>query len=390
MNLTRPLWFVALALCALHLSRPPCANAAGRPAHAHPGGVLKRLSIAAFPGSGQNSIQALATDATGNIYVAGTTGSPDFPVHNAAQAQFGDARIMRTTDRGTTWAPVGSPPQDVTVVVPDPVAPGILFAGGDTGIYKSTDAGRTWRQVYQNPNLGYTFGGALVIDPGNHLRLAAIAPFTGALLRSFDGGETWVASQPVCPLSGCGGQLSADPTGSGTLLISSLVLSISRDWGATVQALAPPVGGGVTTAVFDPSHPGWIYAAGSMGVSGSLWLSTDYGTTWTMKGSPPTVFSGILNLAVDPDQPDILVAATPDGLYSTTDGATTWVPTQGHGAFFSVNGHAPFALLSHRCGPGGGLVALGGMQQVAFSPDDGATWNTPQLSQVSSVTAGPG
>jgi uncharacterized protein (TIGR03437 family) len=30
------------------------------------------------------------------------------------------------------------------------------------------------------------------------------------------------------------------------------------------------------------------------------------------------------------------------------------------------------------------------MQQVAFSPDYGATWNTAQLSQVSSVTAGPG
>jgi uncharacterized protein (TIGR03437 family) len=389
-HLMRPLWFVALALYTLHLSRPPGVNAARLAAYADPGGVLKRLSIAAFPGSGQNVIQALATDTTGNIYIAGTTGSPDFPIHNAAQAQFGDARILRTTDQGATWTPVGSPLQDVTAVVPDPVAPQVFFAGGDSGIYKSTDAGRTWRRVYQYPNPGYPFGGALVIDPGNHLRLAAIAPFTGALVRSLDGGETWAAGQPVSPLSGSGGQLSADPTGSGTLLISSPVLAISRDWGATVHPITPPVGGGVTAAVFDPSHPGWIYAAGSRGVSGNLWLSMDYGTTWTGKASPPSTFSLILNLAVDPDQPNILVASTPDALYKSMDGAATWVRTQSPTVSFSVEGHSPFVLLSSRCGPGGGLFALGGMQQVAFSPDDGATWNTAQLSQVSSVTTGPG
>lgn len=86
------------------------------------GGVLSQLGIAAFGGSGQTSIQAAAADASGNIYIAGTATSPDFPVKNAAQPVFGAARILRTTDLGVTWTRVGSPPDaTVTAVAPDPV-----------------------------------------------------------------------------------------------------------------------------------------------------------------------------------------------------------------------------------------------------------------------------
>jgi hypothetical protein len=155
--------------------------------------VLGGLSIASFGGSGQNSIQASAADSSGNIYLAGTTSSPDFPVKNAVQPSFGESRIMRTTDLGVTWTRVGSPPQDVNLVVPDPVALQILFAAGTTGIYKSTDRGQSWRQVWQSQPALFANAADLVIDPGNHLRLAATVPFGGGLIRSLDGGETWTA-----------------------------------------------------------------------------------------------------------------------------------------------------------------------------------------------------
>ena len=54
-------------------------------------------------GSGTTSIADLATDADGNLYIAGTTTSPDLPVTIAAQASLGEAQIMRSTDRGATW-----------------------------------------------------------------------------------------------------------------------------------------------------------------------------------------------------------------------------------------------------------------------------------------------
>jgi hypothetical protein len=37
------------------------------------------IRLVSFAGSGQESIQAMVADSQGNIYVAGTTTSPDFP-----------------------------------------------------------------------------------------------------------------------------------------------------------------------------------------------------------------------------------------------------------------------------------------------------------------------
>ena len=71
-----------------------------------PAGVLNRFAIARFRGSGTESIQALASDATGNLYVAGSTTSPDFPVKNAAQPLMGEGVLMRSNDGGVTWRKV--------------------------------------------------------------------------------------------------------------------------------------------------------------------------------------------------------------------------------------------------------------------------------------------
>lgn len=63
--------------------------AAGRPRltieSGGPGGVLQQLTLANLGGAGQTTIQALQRDAAGNIYVAGTTGSLNFPVKHAAR-----------------------------------------------------------------------------------------------------------------------------------------------------------------------------------------------------------------------------------------------------------------------------------------------------------------
>jgi uncharacterized protein (TIGR03437 family) len=355
-----------------------------------PGGVLRHLSFASFTGSGQTSIQSVATDTAGNVYVAGTTSSSDLPVENAAQPVFGEARILRSTDLGATWSRLGNLPVDISAVAPDPVAPQVLFAGGSTGIYKSADAGQTWRLVHAFAS-GTSVSVSIAIDPGNHLRVAALTSYGNTLSRSLDGGETWSDSRGPSVVTA--GTLVVDPSASGALIAGSFGISISRDWGVTFSPLGPP-GGTPSTAAFDPSHPGWIYVGTSLGAQGRLSLSTDFGATWTSKASPPTGFSLILNLAVDPDQSSTLVAATPDGFYKSTDGADSWTRVSAPGRSFLPEGHYAFALVSRRCSPTGGLFALGsaaaGTYQVAFSPDGGTSWNTPRLTQVTSVTTGLG
>lgn len=387
--------FAVILLFTLDFASAPRGIAAAPQEQSDAGGVLRKLSIASLGGSGQTSIQALATDSRGNIFVAGTTNAPDFPVKNAAQPVLADATILRTNDLGTTWTRVGSPPGVASVLVPDPVAPQVLFAGTSIGIFKSSDGGQTWRQVYAfQPNSqfgGLQFNGSLVIDPANHLRLAALGSnnSSGALIRSLDNGETWTSG---CPVDTCGGQLIADPSGSGALGMVANYLYVSRDWGLTFTPTRPPASNALIAAAMVPSRPGWIYASGAAGTLGNLSLSMDYGATWTTKANPPTNFSGIYGLAVDPDQFNVLVAATPDGLYLSKDSAASWV-FQSSFTQEDLGMQANFALVSHQCNQAGGLFAIAALgyyrSQAAFSPDYGITFTTSQLSYVAGVATGP-
>jgi uncharacterized protein (TIGR03437 family) len=344
-----------------------------------PGGVLQRLTVARFNASGRTAVQAAAADPFGNILVTGATAAPDFPVKNAAQPAFAEARIVRTTDLGATWKPVGSPSADVSRLGPDPADPRVLFAGGTFGIYKSADSGATWRVVV--PLKPGTVVGAIVVDPGNHLRVAALL-FGPGLIRSLDGGETWTAT------GNSGSQLLVDPAGSGALAMDN---SISRDWGITFQRLTT-VG---SVLAFDPSHQGWIWGKTSAGVIGTPYLSKDFGATWTAKTPLPDTFSDIQDLAIDPAQSDTLYAVAADGLFVSADGATSW---KGTGHSFLFQQFTPLAIPGAGWAAPGGLFAIGtatsygyiGSNQVAFSPDYGATWQTPKLTGVTSVVTGPG
>ena len=190
-------------LIAFGLLAPAFVVAQPHPIPPDPAGVLKQLNFATIGGS-QNTIQGIATDSSGNTYVAGTTSAADLTVKNAVQPQLADARIMKTGDLGATWTLVGSPPSDVTSIAADPAVPQVLLAEGQMGIFKSTDAGRTWKQVYRFDS---TFSGptSIAIDPANHLRVAALTPFTEQLIRSADGGETWSDPISPCGSSSCAG-----------------------------------------------------------------------------------------------------------------------------------------------------------------------------------------
>jgi len=51
--------------------------------------------VKTFGGSGSNSVAAAATDSAGNLYIAGTTSSLDFPVTSAAQRNAGASTLVR-------------------------------------------------------------------------------------------------------------------------------------------------------------------------------------------------------------------------------------------------------------------------------------------------------
>jgi uncharacterized protein (TIGR03437 family) len=350
--------------------------------------AIKKLTLASFGGSSQDSIAAAAVDSNGDIYVAGTTYSANFPVRNAEQPSFADSSILRTTNLGVTWTRVANPPGGATSLAPDPTSPQILFAGTPTGIYKSSDGGQTWQASYSE------VAKLVGVNPGNHLQVAALSN-SGQLLRSLDGGLTWSAGGSACSEI-CGTAL-VDPSGSGAIVALGTGASLSRDWGLTFTPIGPTGGCCLAeSSAFDPSHTGWIYLDIAAGVHGTLYLSTDFGATWTQKTSPPTVFSSIFNMAVSPDNPLLLAAGTGDGLYKSSDGGITWTAEKQAPLaqpFFSPETNIPFVFVPQACDASGGLLAAGGAiagsSSAAFTSDYGSTWTTPQLTHVSSMAAGP-
>ena len=348
-------------------------------------GVVNGHTAISFSDSGQDLIEAMATDASGYVYVAGTTNSPDFPAKDAAQAQPGASELMRSTDRGATWVKLANPPLAPglqTQIVSHPSLPQVLFATTNnvygslysSAIGKSTDGGATWRTVYALNGNAPTGADELTINPLNPSLIAA--DLSTGITTSTDGGETW--STPVCPVFQCGSsfdQLAADPLNAGRLAgVFPTGLYISSDWGRSFTKFGPDICCGSAVIAFDPVHQSWLYVAYNLGAQGNLFLSTDGGNSWTTKSVPSIQLSAIQTLVADPEMANVLYATTVNGLYESPDGGTTWN---------LLNNTPPppgIAVLRRSCGPGGGLFT-----PSVFSPDFGSTWKSMPFREVTDI-----
>lgn len=105
-----------------------------------------------------------------------------------------------------------------------------------------------------------------------------------------------------------------------------------------------------------------LTAAGAsvLGISahdGALLRSIDRGLSWTRLDNP-----GVFDLALDPGNPRSVLATTPSGPITSTDGGSTWTPVRG----------AP--LLALLAWTSTGVYGVAPEGTVHVSSDDGATW----------------
>lgn len=117
----------------------------------------------------------LAYNAAGGVLYAGTSRG-----------------LMRSTDRGATWARLAAEPRLPTWLALQPGRPDTLYVGTNgLGVWKSVDGGKSVRAVnagLEGPTSLKIFG--LAINPTDGRRLYAASHSIG-LFRSEDGGETW-------------------------------------------------------------------------------------------------------------------------------------------------------------------------------------------------------
>ena len=193
--------------------------------------------------------------------------------------------IWKTTNGGTTWAPLNDFLANiaVTCMAIDPSNRNILYAGtGEgffnadgvrgAGIFKTTDAGVTWTRLPATiNNADFFFVNDIVVSPANSQHIYTAT--RSGVFRSLDGGNSWTLQLASNVANGSNGAMDlVMRTDQGTDYIFAAVGSFARshifrntDAGGagTWQDVFSEVNQGRTALAIAPSNQNVIYAMAS-------------------------------------------------------------------------------------------------------------------------------
>jgi photosystem II stability/assembly factor-like uncharacterized protein len=286
----------------------------------------------------------------------------------------------RTTDGGRTWT-TGVVPRADTLQFRDVHAASAttawLLAAG-TGelsrIFRTTDAGRTWTQQWLNPEpqgfydcldfwderRGFVYGDAV----GGTLRV----------LTTDDGGATWrrvpdaalpaalageggFAASGTCAIAGEGGRgwIAAGNAPSARVFITT---DYGRTWTAAVTPIAGGDGAGHASISMVDGSVGTVFG-GNLSAAGSrvdnIARTDDGGRTWTLQPRP--VLAGAIygGVHVPGTGGRYLIAVGPGGADVSTNGGLGWGTLDAQ-AWWGVGSGGPDA--SWITGPGGRIARV--------------------------------
>lgn len=231
----------------------------------------------------------------------------------------------------------------------DPNNDSIVWAGSaNGGLWKSTDLGMHWEPYTDDlPSLAI---GAIGINPkdpnqmligtGEGYGLSSEFVFGVGVLKSFDGGQTWVPTSISATLSSGFGshKMVWHPTDTNIVnFASNSGIFHSTDGGMNWTTSLPLVGCDI---IADPQSPDTLYACAqyyNSSLQGGLYRSTDKGATWTKlsTGLPPDGQIGFTSLTVHPTFTNVLYACIGEarnspnigqtrGVFKSSDYGITW------------------------------------------------------------------
>lgn len=258
-----------------------------------------------------------------NLYVA--TDSPTFD----------DVKLLRTTDLGQHYEPIGtSLPPGVRVVaiaasVNNPAF--ILITTVRHGILRSIDGGQSWTPAtIDTGQVGFSVS-RLAIDPTNSNNVYATCdnfPFPG-FYRSTNGGQHFSRTVSFASF-GRSNALAIDPNDPNVIYTATRgALQKSVDNGLSFTGIQMGPFASISDIIVDPHNSVIVYVAGDELLSAfppfsQIVRSTDSGMTFTPIDSGLNDFD-VISLALDPGDPSRLFAWTfLGGLFMSGDGGDHW------------------------------------------------------------------
>lgn len=288
--------------------------------------------------------------------------------------------LFHSRDGGATWSPIWVRRKIRSLLV-DPGMPDTLWAGTDGGVVRVFDQGARWRFFPVSSGEGVI---SLAIDRADSRILYAGTGWNdrssdgypgrqGGVWRSADRGRTWkqvvrgmIATEVQAVAAPAPGRIVAAVLGRGPVLGDGRVSA----WSSGNQGIERDI----RDLLASPANPDILWAATTNGV----FRSEDGGRAWTSASEgliPYSEFSWLHYdaLAFDPSTPGGLWAAGWSGLFHSNDSGSTWARVAGLREGVPIGSVAVDPNDPRRVwaiSSGGGPVA----SKVFRSADGGATW----------------
>ncbi|MDX6557960.1 MAG: hypothetical protein QOF72_1009, partial [Blastocatellia bacterium] len=329
-----------------------------------------------FGGDNPDFANAITLDQSGNIYVAGSTQSFNFPTAGTPYqaTKKGGSQMKKSTDGGANYGTIntGLSSANINGVAVSPSDPNTAFVTslGGEGLYKTIDGGAHWASSRGTiPDSG---NNAVAIDPTNPANVYVAACGPGGVYRSNDGGASWSATSVI---GACMNTIITDATG--TIYAGGFDgQGLHKSTNGGVNWTTIPIGGASASVIalaVAPGTPGVIYAGLN---AGGVYKSTDFGQTWTATALN-TGGSFDDSLAVDPVNSQIVYAGIDQHLYVTTNGGAGWSAVGNLG--IASNGF-PTAIMIAPTLPTATVYVGSTTNGVLQSTDNGATWSPANVS----------
>ena len=295
---------------------------------------------------------------------------------------IGFSGVWCSQDGGETWfIPKGIMDElDCCALASDPHHPEVIFAGLYNGIYHSDDGGANFHRIESGVN---AFGVWSVAVDLTNSDVIFVGCRPGAVFRSKNGGGTW-DKLPVDFVSEgfFGGPtrvlaMVVDPEDPRTVWagVEADGIRRSRDGGDTWTRIGADTAPDIHGISLSPGSPGAVFVS----TDADAFVSIDLGESWTAIGVPDR-FAPLLScrqIAVKPDDPDVVYLALGDNDYTKAIGAVARSGDRGKTwelLSMPVGPNSPiWNLAVHPANPNR-LVCSSHFGQVFVSEDAGDSW----------------